>query len=671
MKMITTIKKALVFSLCLAVSPFSVSYSQPLQSVPWATTKISLHAQDREITDLLREFASIQKLPIAISEQVIGNVSGQFTDVDTRRFLDVICESNGLVWFYDGTKLYIETADAVVSRVMGFTHLSQQKLEDALYSIGYASGPKGREAAVKTGHRPGLLLFVGGPQFIRATETLANDLEAQEAASFEERMEVKTFRLKYATAADVTVQSGDQTTTLPGVARSLQNLMLEQQNDSSGMMMATGPMESRRPNARPTLKGSGLAAAGENPLMAAAAAASQESQGPVIQSRQPSASNGMPNSPMIVVDARLNAILVRDFAARMPLYEELIQMLDVPTQAVEITAAIVDLDASVGRDFGMEVLGIKNKESNIYRGGFDADRGLFDGVDVQGRIPSFVEGANLARGIGFNASALLTGFGYEALTRLRALEQEGKAQVVTSPSVLTMENVQAVIRTEEKVYVRVAGNMETDLYDVSTGVQFRVTPSVVTEGDAKIFRLTIEITDGSFVTTQTVDAIPGTRESSITTQAMVPESKTLLLGGYFVERKSKNFNGVPILSKIPILKHALSRQERGHARTQRYFFITPRLVNVHGEATPVPLDAPRNGAEMDDALPSKLSDDPDTDALTRKLATDSIRLRMPAQNSQPPGSPLVPALNDNKGSEDIEPKRQKKRPTVRTIAAPK
>ena len=407
-------------------------------------------------------------------------------------------------------------------------------------------------------------------------------------------------------------------------------LMTNERGDSAGPL-STGNIETERVRSRPGLRGTGLAAIGGNPLVpnnvsAAELRADAALSRGATNSNSPQAGSD-PRAPMVVVNTRLNAVIVRDVAARMPLYEELITMLDVPTHTIEITASIVDIDASTSRQFGLEILGGRSG-SNTFRLGYDADRGNFDPVDTQGEIPSFIDGANLARGGGLNATALLGGSSLQLLTRLRALEEVGAAQVVSSPSVLTMENVEAVIRTDEKVYVRVAGNMETDLFDVTTGVQFRVTPTIISDGGANSFRLSIEVTDGSFLDT-TVDDIPSTRESAITTQAVVPESKTLLLGGYFVERKSRNGRQVPVLSKIPVLGKLFTSKERNHERTQRFFFITPRLVNTNVEATPGRGKGTPNALEIQPRLTDDETSPDLNEDLARKMAADSWNTRTP------------------------------------------
>lgn len=611
--------------------------------IPWHTPRVSFAPQQRPVRELLKEFAVSQHLPLTVSDAVKGVISGTFMDVETEKFLNTVCEAHDLVWFYDGVRMNVESTDEIVSRPLSLAFVTPDAVNDVLFTIGYVSGPKGREVQVKQGHRSGVLLLVGGPQFVQATETLAKDLDVQEGKRRNEQITVKTFRLNYATAADLSLTTGTTTRVIPGIVRSLQNLMT---NQVPGSSLSTGAEETSLRRSHQGLMGQGLAAIGNsNPTRQGAhnpfaPGGDQQRPGGGPEGSQTVDPND-PRAPMIVADVRLNAVLVRDVASRMPLYEDLIKMLDVPTKAIEISAAIVDIDSNNGRDLGMELLGFrKNDHDGLGRVGFDADRGLFDGIDTQGQTPSFADSTNLARGVGLNMTAVFAGAGYELLSRLRAIERTGAGQVLSSPSVFTMENVQAVIRTEEKVYVRVQGNMATDLFDVSTGVELRVTPTLVTEGGRTDFRLIIDIKDGSFSDTK-VDSIPATRESAINTQAMVPENKTLLLGGYTVERRSSSDSNVPFLNKIPGLGKLLSRTERNHERRQRFFFITPRLVNVQGEATsPTKYMGEGNPLEIRPRLQEEDLSRVDPEEMARKLAASTTRVEY---NPYPEVRPALPS----------------------------
>jgi len=651
----------------VGAAPASSGAEPKYDRIPWRTPRVTFAAQQRSVRDLLKEFGALQNLPLTVGELVKGVVSGGFTDIPTQGFLDIICESNDLVWFFDGVRIYVETADEVISRPLSLMSITQENLNEVLFSIGYVSGPPGREVAVRAGHRAGILLLVGGPQFVAATEALARDLDEQENRRASEQITVRTFRLNYANADNIRINSGGMSRELPGVAMSLQNLLA---NQLPGSALTTGVGETELPRSRPGLRGAGLAAVGgspdrlpgPNPLIPGLPAPASPSEPSQMERADPQD----PRAPMIVADTRLNAVLVRDVASRMPLYEELIKMLDVPTKAIEISAAIVDIDSGFDRNLGLEILGLRegtnvfgqNADSEKWQLGFDADRGVFDGNNTQGQIPSFVDGLNLARGAGLNATALIGGSGFEILGRLRALEKVGAGQIVSRPSILTMENMQAVIRTDETVYVRVEGNMEVDLFDVSTGVQLRVTPAIIREGDSETFRLQIDITDGSFVD-RTVDDIPITRESAINTQAMVPENKTLLLGGYFVERRARNSDRIPVLGSIPLVGKVFSRNQRTHDRSQRFFFITPRIVDVRAESTfATDYSKPdENDLSIARGIPKKQMSPQEVRDLARRLAGEAINVPPPIEYVDP--AILEPLPQDEEPTPVPEKKKRK------------
>lgn len=616
--------------------------------IPWKSPRVTIQAvQQRTVADLIQELASKQGLQVIVSPQVKAVASGDFQSVPTSTLLDTLCDVGNCTWFYDGGKLYVDAADEVLTRTLVVNALTKKALEEALQSVGFASGPLGRESVVKGADRPGLLLLAGGPRYLQATELVARELDQQLAlradASASEYV-VRTYRLKYATAQDSTVGSGSGSSVrIPGVASTLQALMNPQGGPS-----VNGPVYTERQRSRDSLRGSGLASYGQ---AAGAGAAST----PRALTNLPSPNPGggaAPSQPIIVVDGRLNAIVVRDLGAKMAMYDELIEMLDVPTNAIEITAAIVDVDATDGKDFGVEFLGsYTHKDGNIYRFGFEADRSQFDGGEAPPQTqPSFLDGSNLVRGGGLNVAGLIGGEGFDLLARLRALQTKGGADIVSSPSVLTMENVEAVIRTEETFYVRVAGEQEVDLFDVTAGVQFRVTPSVVAENGERSFRLYVDITDGNFQDTS-VDNVPGTRESAITTQAMVPESKTLLLGGYFIERKTSNTRQVPFLGDIPLVGNAFKRKETLNERKQRFFFITPKLVDVKQQSTPAVRDdvhpsAIRAREIANEAWKATIPNPGMLDPVLRPEGSDAPSLPLPVSGGQAtavePGPPPAP-----------------------------
>ena len=151
--------------------------------------------------------------------------------------------------------------------------------------------------------------------------------------------------------------------------------------------------------------------------------------------------------------------------------------------------------------------------------------------------------------------------------------------------------------------------------------------------------LQIEIRDGNF-NDNSVDEIPTSSESAISTRAMIPDSRTLLLGGGFVERQFNNRRQVPLLGDIPLAGKLFGSQERDHVRAQRFFFLTPRLVDLSEDSHEVeqePLESvPGGDMDMTRALPLPYVSPTRVEAQARKI---DYELTQPAS--------LPPELEEN------------------------
>lgn len=548
--------------------------------IPWNVARVDLKADNEPTSSLLEKFGRMQGIPMVIGTRVGGKVSGSFVDVDAHVFLDAVCDAKGLAWFYDGVKIHVERKVDLLVRHIPVQYVSVDSFRNAMWNLGFASGPAEAGGNVKQGRRGGFIALSGVPNFVALAESLIAELDGIEAGRQGEKGEeivTRHFRLKYASASDQLVQTGGSEIKIAGMATILQEMLGKQ---TSGSSLSTGDITTRSASRLVSRRMMGLTAA-------TAGRSGEQStyegggSGDGGRNEDASADQYRPFfEPTITANTRLNGVIVKDTVSRISLYENLIRELDVPTRIIEIRCSIVDVNSDDKRIFSTEFLGnYLTGRGEVRHFGFDADRGKFDGNDIEGQTPSFVDGADLARGVGGRLSTLITGDSWDILTRIKAMEEKGIAQVVTSPMVLTEENREANIRVDSTVYVRLQGERDVDLTEVTTGVQFRVTPSVMEEDGKRNFNMRINITDGSFVD-QSVDDIPATHESAITTSANVPENRTLLLGGYFVEKKFNNRRQVPILGDIPIVGRLFGSREKTHGRMQRFFFLTPRLVNA-------------------------------------------------------------------------------------------
>lgn len=554
--------------------------------IPWNKARIDLEAKQTDVGRILEEFGRQQQIPVRVGERVEGTVSGVMRDVAAQSLLDALCDAHGLSWFFDGSQIFVDRNLDRLTRHRIAAKITEEDFENTAIALGLATGPESEGGIVKNGTRTGFLTISGIPSFVNAAESLIDEMDDHHEERLVQEVVSRQFRLVYASASDTTVSTGSGTTQIAGVARILQDMLgLE-----GGGGLSTGDVRYTRP-ALVSRRESGETAA---TALSMGPGQGDAGAGPAGNQSPPPAAEGEAGGikPSITANSRLNAIVVRDVVGRMPLYEELIGELDVPTQVIQIRASIVDVSATDRREFSNEFLGsLTTSTGDVRRFGFDADRGIFDGNGTQGQIPSFADGSDLVRGVGGRFSTILGGSNWELLTRVKALEEKGIAQLVTSPQLLTEENRAATIRFEETVYVRLVGERDVDLTPITTGTELRVTPTVIREVGETKFMLEIEITDGNF-TDDSVDQIPTTQESIITTKAMIPENRTLLLGGNTIMRQFKNDRQVPLIGDIPLVGRLFGAREKVQSRVQRFFFLTPELIDVTHDSRPVELEDP-------------------------------------------------------------------------------
>lgn len=263
----------------------------------------------------------------------------------------------------------------------------------------------------------------------------------------------------------------------------------------------------------------------------------------------------------------------------MPLYEKIIKDLDQPSKVIEINAAIIEMNTNANLTWGVDYRSLNAETLETNSQGDPSTTGTFR--LGQNTNADLADGVDLISGSGLNASAALIGTTWQILARIKALEEAGEAQVLSRPSVMTIDNTEAVLRDDSTIYVRVAGLAEVDLFPVSAGVMLRVTPHLIEAskaGEPTKIRLIVNIEDGDF-TPQNVDEIPSVRRSEISTQAIIAENESLLIGGQYRHQQSNGEVGVPVAGRVPVLGLAFKNKRVINNKRQRLFLISPRIID--------------------------------------------------------------------------------------------
>ncbi len=550
----------------------------PLQAaeVRWRTEKFAYVTKGQAVRDFLRQFGASQGLTVVVDPAVEGTVVGNF-NLTPQSMLEFVATTFGLIWYFDGNVLYVYPTSEARSQILRLNYTTADRLRQTLTKLGITDKryPVTFDASANTA-------LVSGPKrYVELVEQSARALDQNESSRGSS--DIQVFPLKYAWAADYTFTQGGREFKLPGVASVLRNLY-----NNNAAPSARNSVASMRRNGQSTvdkLRGLGL--------ISADAADAQHSGS---DTGEPEAGSAQLGLPQFQPDGRLNAVVVRDLPDRMGFYERVIHALDVRPGIVEIEVRIIEVSSdavdSLGVDWrfqsqsvdvqtgrgNLPTLNFNNALNGPLPPGAGNSSGSAGGIPGTGITPP-TSSPDAARG-GI-LSLRLGDAGRFLLARVSALAQEGKANILSSPRVMTLDNVEAVLENVSTFFVRVAGNLDVDLFNISSGTSLRVTPLIVPEGDQTHIKLAIKIEDGA-LTSQQVDSIPVVRRSSIGTQAYINNGDALLIGGYAQEIDNNTEVGVPGLSKIPVFGRLFRFDEKRKQRVERMFLLTPRVMPIPG-----------------------------------------------------------------------------------------
>ncbi len=563
---------AVLIGTSVGLSAFAVAQDPaPVRSaipdaIPWNPGQLSHVANSEPIGDLLREFASDQALPIVISEKVTGTVSGQFGPSPPRQFLDEVTQKNGLIWAFDGTTIYVYRSDEIKSEILSVRGVPLQEIIDTLRELGIWSS----QYPVRILGERRLLYVTGPPRYIEVVSELATKIQQQAAKQASVEIVMEVFPLQYAWADDQTFTLAGNQVVVPGVATILRNLI-----NGGATGGGAGTSTQTIPRNLPSLRGSGLIApyndavfeATQSARNAELAATEARVRTSMIQQSQSQANPDSPEADLaasvptiIQADPRLNAVLIRDIKERMPEYRKIIAQLDHATGLVQIEASIIDVDADSGFEW------IPDATFNWLK--TDPSVDITASTFPIGTVPT----PNVSVRVGSDGL-------FNLLSRFRVLESEGNARLVSRPTVLTINNVEATLNSQEELFVRVSGFQTSDLFNVTVGTVLRIIPHVVDEGEFRRIKLIVTVEDGRR-TEDTVDTVPIISRNSINTQAVLNEGESLLIGGLIREEVTKRERRIPFVGRIPVVKHAFASNETAKRRFERIVLITPKVIDL-------------------------------------------------------------------------------------------
>ncbi len=500
-----------------------------------------LTTRGTKVDTIVRDIGANYGVPVMVSEDVDDTFAGTLRGASAAQLLDTLARTSSIAWYYDGTVLHVYKTSEVKNEVLAPAHLSAAELASWLREAGALDSPW---CSVRTVKQFNALEVFGVPACLDRLTKLSKHLDQNLATQRQREEVVQIFPLRYASVSDTSYTYRNQQVVVPGVVSELREM-----SRTRSLPFAT--QGAARPVAAAPLT---LAAPGDNAL----ATTSDASVASTDSAAQPGiAADG---TPTFAADVRNNAVIVRDKKANLPLYAELIAQLDKRPEQIEISVAIIDVDAS-----NLANLGVNFGGSVRFGGGkieFNQQNGS------QGDAPH-------------DSFSTVIGSTGDFFVRINALEQTSKAKVLSRPSVVTLNNVQAVLDHSITFYTKLQGEYSGRLEGVPAGSLMRVTPRIIDDNGVREVMLTLDVQDGQqSAPLNRVENLPQIKNSSITTQAVLKPGQSLLLGGFVQDKQHEGRSKTPWLGDLPGIGWLFKSDSKETRSVVRLFLIKAEPFQV-------------------------------------------------------------------------------------------
>jgi type IV pilus assembly protein PilQ len=295
----------------------------------------------------------------------------------------------------------------------------------------------------------------------------------------------------------------------------------------------------------------------------------------------------------VMSDDRTNAVIISDIPSVIPKLDRLLTQLDRKTQEVEIEARVVAATRSFARDIGTQFgFGWGNASTAV--GG--ASSAGTSPVSVTGLNPRYITTGSTSGGTGAgpqiplfsnlpvtSPTSGLSFVNYSNNVRIDAVltmaESRGLLKILSRPRIATQNNIQAVVKQGVRVPIVTQaqlGGPPTVTY-VDAFLRLTVTPQITSEGTI-FLNVDVENTTPDFG--HTVQGNPELITQQATTQVLVTDGGTVVIGGVIQTNNSINVDQVPLLGDVPYLGNLFKHRTVTTSNQELIFFITPRIIQT-------------------------------------------------------------------------------------------
>ncbi|MGB6925505.1 type IV pilus secretin PilQ [Psychrobacter sp.] len=299
------------------------------------------------------------------------------------------------------------------------------------------------------------------------------------------------------------------------------------------------------------------------------------------------------NRGTVTVDERTNTLIIKDVADSIENIHKLISKIDIPVRQVMIEARIVSATDSFSKEIGVRwgILsnGAANNRSLLVGGSnqtladlkdFDIETTTVNGQTVSYPSYDITSPDNLNVDLGVSNPAGSIAFGLLSMSdvmldlELSALQADNRGEVISTPKILTADKQTAKVSSGTQIpYQEASASGATTTSFKEAALSLEATPNITPDGK---IGLQLVITNGTPTIINNQVAIS---EDSISTNVIIEDGQTVVLGGVFKNRTGNEVTKVPFLGDLPYIGRAFRKDVRSNTKEELLIFVTPKLIN--------------------------------------------------------------------------------------------
>ena len=294
----------------------------------------------------------------------------------------------------------------------------------------------------------------------------------------------------------------------------------------------------------------------------------------------------------VIAETRTNQLFVTDIPSKLDQVQQLISKIDIAVRQVLIEARIVEATDTFGKSLGVKLGGVDLRAQRGGDGGYQlsgsdrvgfgtsygnavATSGAGGSVDTLGNFVNLPAiGQNGYNPATFALSIFNAGANRFLNLEISALEADGKGKVVSSPRVVTADQVKALIEQGTELPYQVASaSGATTIAFRKANLKLEVTPQITPEGN-----IILDLDVAKDTVGQSTAAGFAINTKHVKTQVLVENGGTVVIGGIFEEISNDSETKVPLLGDLPVIGNLFKSKGRVSNKQEMLIFITPKMI---------------------------------------------------------------------------------------------